>query len=354
MRLLHLAAASALVFASAACSDNTPSQTVDPNAAVLSFAVIGCNRVDAKDTLGNASTANIEQLNRTFTEIANMNPRPDLVFFAGDLVLGYTADTVLLDKQLREWRKLYEQSALAATTTELVALPGNHEVQNNVKIAYDAGERTWLRVMAPYIKRGGNGPKAGGADKLTTDQSALTYSFTFKGSHFVTVDTDPVGNDWHVPTNWINSDLSAARASGVAHSFVIGHKPAYPYPTVPLDGLTFDLTARDAYWAALNANHVEAMYSAHNHVYYRVQPAVGKTWQVIAGNGGSKLEAKIDSSIPSSGSYYGFTVTTVTNGGAVFVKSYGRDIPAASYTAASTAAQFPTSVRDSFDIAWRP
>ena len=44
---------------------------------------------------------------------------------------------------------------------------------------------------------------------------------------------------------------------------------------------------------------------------------------------------------------FGFVLTTVRNDGRVIVKSYGRDVPAAGYTAAPAA----TVVRDSFEIA---
>ena len=111
------------------------------------------------------------------------------------------------------------------------------------------------------------------------------------------------------------------------HIFVIQHKPAYSYPTVATDGLAFDIPARDAYWNVLVNNQVEGVFSAHNHEYWRAQPT-GKTWQVIAGNGGTPIDAGLDLTIPSSGGYYGFTVVSVTNSGRVFSKSYGRDVPA--------------------------
>ncbi len=314
------------------------------------FVVIGCNRVDKADTAGDPSTANLVQLARTFQDIAALPQHPKILFFAGDLTLGYTSDTVQLAKELQAWRDLYEASPLARSGVELVPVPGNHEVQNESKIAYAAAERTWLRVMGPYIRHGGNGPTAGGLDSLATDQSWLTYSFDYHDTHFITLNTDPVGRDWHVPTHWVATDINSARAAGAKHIFAIGHKPAYPYPTVPTDGLSKYQTSRDAFWAALVQGGAEAMFSAHNHVYYRTQPIAGTTWQVIAGNGGSSLETTIDLSIPSSGKYYGFVVTTVMTDGRVYVKSYGRDVPAAGYTADAPAALYPTMVRDSFDI----
>jgi len=350
----------AAALSAAACNDTaaptsaTPSVTLDRNtvnpAEDYSFVVVGCNRVDKTDTAGNPSTANIVQLRRTLQEIAKLPKRPRFLFFAGDLTLGYTSDTVQLATELRAWRALYEASPLAKSGTELVAIPGNHETQDASKIAYAAAERTWLRVMDPYIKRGGNGPKAGGPDNLATDQSRLTYSFDFAGAHFITLNTDPVGNDWHVPTQWVAADIQKAHAAGAKHIFAIGHKPAYPYPTVPTDGLAKFPASRDSLWNALIAGNAEAMFSAHNHVYFRAQPITGKTWQVIAGNGGSSLETTIDLSIPSSGEYYGFVVTTVRPDGRVYAKSYGRDVPAAGYIAMAPESLYPTTVRDSVEL----
>jgi hypothetical protein len=245
---------------------------------------------------------------------------------------------------------LYEASSLPASGIELVAVPGNHETQNLAKVATASAERTWLRVMAPYIKRGGNGPAAGGGDQLTTDQRSLSYSFDVGTTHFVTLNTDAVGADWHVPNAWVATDLAAARVRGAQHVFVVGHKPGYAYPTVPTDGLSRDPAARDQFWASLTANHVDAMFSAHNHVYWRAQPVASSTWQVIAGNGGSKLETTMDPSIATTGGYFGFVLTTVRNDGRVMVRSYGRDVPVSGYTAAVTT---PSTVRDSFEITAR-
>lgn len=346
-----VAALGAATAVALACSNSSGPSSLDPNGVAFSFVVLGCNRVNAADTLGDPSTANVAQLKQTLADVAAIQPRPKFLFFAGDEVLGYTSDTTVLASQLTAWRTLYEASPLPATGVELVAVPGNHETQGANKLAYPAAERTWLRVMAPYITRGGNGPGVGGADNLQTDQSKLTYSFEYQDAHFVTLNTDPVGNDWHVPVNWVQSDIAAAKARGVKHVFAIGHKPAYPYPTVATDGLSKDATSRDAFWAALSSGQSEAMFAAHNHVYYRAQPTGGKTWMVIAGNGGSSLETTIDPTIPSSGAYYGYTLVTVTNAGHVIARSYGRPVPSAGYTSATGVA--PATLRDSVDISWR-
>jgi hypothetical protein len=328
-----------------ACKDIT---VLDPNGVAYSFVTLGCNRVAAGDTIGNVSTANVAQLKQTFIDVAALNPKPNFFFFTGDLVLGYTNDSTNLDKELKAWTALWTASPAAAAGIELITVPGNHETENTSKVATTWGETVWVRDMATYITRGGNGPLAG-TDGYTTSQAKLTYSFDFEDAHFVTVSTDGYGKDWHTPTTWVASDLAAARTRGMKHIFVFGHKPAYPYPTVPTDGLVFDSASRNLFWSSLMTNQVEAMFSAHNHVYYRSQPT-GKTWQIIAGNGGTALDATLDMTIPNTGNWYGFTVVQVLNSGRVILKGYGRPVPAAGYTAA---VEGTTTLRDSTEITWK-
>ena len=322
----------------------------------FSFVVIGCNRVDKSDIAATSpSTANIEQLNRTFKEISELSPLPKFLFLTGDLVYGYTSDTANLESQLKGWLQLYEQSPLASKPTILIPLPGNHEIQNEKKVAYEEAEKSWIKVMKPYLKYGGNGPHAGGEDQLKTDQSYLTYSFDYQDTHFLLLNTDPVGKEWSVPVNWINKDLAKAKQNKVKHIFAIGHKPAYSYPrnlyTYPPkleDGLgRFYPEMRDKFWSLLVSHHSEAMLAAHNHLYYRTKGVNGNTWQIIAGNGGSKIENLVNQ---KSMNFFGFTVINVLKDGRVTLTSYGRDVPAEGYLAPSSAS--PTTVRDQADITW--
>ncbi len=331
----------------AACEKKAAGDPVE-----YSFVVVGCNRLDKADTntATNPSTANVPQLVRTFDEISKLTPKPDYLFFAGDMIIGYQMDSTKLAAELSAWRSLYESSPAAKAGIKLVAIPGNHESEDTNKLAFPLAEATWLSVMNPYIC-GSNGPHAGGTDSLATDQSRLTYSFDFHDTHFVVLNTDPVGQDAHVPTHWIADDLVAARKAGAKHIFAIGHKPAFSF-----DGQMSGLVAgnRGDFWDAMEANHAEAMLSAHNHVYYRFQPhasmpGTGHSWMVIAGNGGSPLEKD---ATPNQ-HFYGFTVVSVLKSGKVIAKSYGRDFPSDGYAADAPVDKFPTTLRDSLDISWK-
>src|ERR1700712_5655126 len=84
------------------CSDSgTTAPQLDPNGVAYSFVVVGCNRVAAPESLGVVSTANVQELNRTFADIAAMSPKPNFLFFTGDLVFGYTNDSTALDRELK-------------------------------------------------------------------------------------------------------------------------------------------------------------------------------------------------------------------------------------------------------------
>ncbi|MDB5274540.1 MAG: hypothetical protein JWO58_2907 [Chitinophagaceae bacterium] len=320
-------------------------QTID-----YTFVTLGCNRVDDPDTTANKpSTANVYQLNRMFSEVSQLSPLPDYLLFTGDMVVGYVNDTVKLANQLRGWIVLYKASPLFGKSTQLVAIPGNHETQNKAagKKSFAAAERTFVREMSEFIL-GSNGPLATGlvpgTDSLITNQDKLSYSFDHKGDHFVILNTDPVGRDGTVATHWVKQDVTTARANGARHIFAFGHKPAYASVIKQTDGLIVRKDLRDSFWTTLENNQGEAMFCAHNHLWEQQQPHAGKTWQIIAGNGGSNLET----STPNP--YFGYTLVNVYTNGEVEVQSYGRDLNATNYSYAAD--DQATTLRQTTDITW--
>jgi hypothetical protein len=117
------------------------------------------------------------------------------------------------------------------------------------------------------------------------------------------INTDPVGNDAHAPTAWLETDLSAPVGRGVKHLFVFGHKPAFTYyygavtplPAAP-SGLDNDLASRDLFWDVIE-KYGATYFCGHEHVFHLSQPRLGnptkpgKAWQVLVGSGSSPFEA---------------------------------------------------------------
>ncbi len=327
-----------------ACSNKPADDPVE-----YSFVVLGDCRVDKADTnsVTNPSGVNFAELDRQLADIAKLDQKPSYVFFNGDEIFGYEHDTTKLARAFTIWRDSVEASPVVKAGINFIAIPGNHETDvdsADMQVASPLSEHIWIETMMPLIK-GDNGPNAGGPDSLATDQSHLTYSFNYRDTHFILMDTDPAGQESHVPAHWIAADIAAARKQGAKHIFAIGHKPAFN-----ADGsMSMAPGNRSDFWSALEDNHCEAMIGSHVHEYARFQPHHNGSWMIISGNGGTPLNKNIS----ADQRYFGFTVISILRSGKVILKSYGHDVPSEGYAADAPADKYPTTVRDSADITWK-
>lgn len=339
---------------------------IDPDSVLFSFVFMGCNRVDLKDTGDsntNASTANVPELQRTFNEIAGLSIKPVYYFFLGDEVLGLNHDTTQLSTQLIAWRQQYADkkfSALPASGIQLVAIPGNHEMLYEKKtkkgkkeeVPNKYGLTAWMNQMSAYMPSGVTINRVSGTDSL---DNLMTYSFTYQNTHFILLNTDTYNDNGIIgmaPASWIVADIEAARKDpAVQHIFLLGHKPAIVSKNLyEYDGENImDTGVIKTIWPAMEANNVEAMLSAHSHQYDRMQPDPFKTYQVIAGNGGSPYEHK--AAEHNDRQFFGYTIVYVMKNQQVVVQSMGRSVPAANYLM-SIPDTLPTTVRDQVNISW--
>jgi hypothetical protein len=107
---------------------------------------------------------------------------------------------------------------------------------------------------------------------------------------------------------------------------------------------------RDAFWNILETTHVEAMFASHVHSWQKLQPNPGKTWQIIAGNGGSQWDSIwVVYQLPAA-TYQGYTLVKLASAGTVKVESWGHDVDNATYYMAHP--ELPTTLKDSADITW--
>ena len=306
----------------------------DHDSAILTFSTVGDSRQDPVNF--DPTTAPLSgqdaiwlQNTRAWSRIIRSieDQRSNFLFFNGDMIMGYgkasvpannttiagivNSDLLKFYQQYAFWRGMV--AGLMEKSTYVVPVPGNHETQCKAcgKKAQVENENAWRANMGDLIfdntrllKLFGEAPdyenvgNNGTYDGLTTDQSKLSYSFDLEGSHFVVINTDPVGNDAHAPTNWLAADLSSAEARGAQHFFVFGHKPAYTYyyganlPAGP-SGLDNDPASRDAFWNVIE-QYGATYFCGHEHVFNMMQPRAsqgGKAWQVLVGSGGSPFEA---------------------------------------------------------------
>jgi hypothetical protein len=347
----------------------------------LSFATVGDSRQDdaapdptsvpptglaGQDKIWLQNTKAWARIIRTISK-----QRAKLLVFNGDMIMGYgndvapvsaggsataTIDAVIGSDLVKAYRQYGFWRGMVATLMEegtyVVPVSGNHETQWKAggKKSQVVNENAYRKNLGDLIldddrfdRMFGEKPTnevlgdTSSYDSLVSDQSQLTYSFDFHGSHFAIVNTDPVGNDSHAPAKWLEHDLSVAKANGNTHFFVFGHKPAFTYyygTTIPLpaspSGLdaVADLTSRNAMWATIE-KYGATYFCGHEHIYNLSQPTAatgGHAWQVIVGSGGSPFEAKpLDDTLTITDRFYAWAKVDVRKSGKVRITGYGFD-----------------------------
>jgi hypothetical protein len=366
---------------------------------ILSFATVGDSRQDpiAPDPsiISQGGVTGQDQIwlqnTKAWTRIMRsiQAEKAKLLFFNGDMIMGYgngtalnnykttnvngtwkpanlpsglTTDTTDFYAQYAFWRGMVAN--LMETGTYVVPVPGNHETQckacgkkatadneniwrdNMSDLILDTARFTSILGSAPDYFDPNNHPKVGDLlanaeiDKTyTTDQSHLSYSFDYKGSHFAIINTDATGVDGRAPAVWLAADMAAAKDRGAMHFFVFGHKPAYTYkftdpatgkPITKLSGL--DATSaqnQNEFWDTIEA-YKATYFSGHMHTYNMQQPRLnaaskpGTAWQVLVGSGGSPFESAVATNSPNDRKYAWAQVKVYENG-KVRIDAYGFD-----------------------------
>lgn len=270
----------------------------------ISFAFFGCNRVDAKDLdpVGNPSSANRAQLSRTLLEVAAA--KPALLFAGGDLVMGYADDDgSVLKGQLDAWSA---QFGAFPASIPVVPISGNHELNRKVGDQRTASLLTYPRWKAwltssPFLYgKDGPTPASDPADALVLDESKMSFTLDRAGVRFIVLNTDTrtstkdtstgTALGW-IPAAWAAGELTKAeRDPKVRAVFVVGHRNLLD-PSEGVGDAPVDRRAAEPLLAAMRGKRkLRAYVCAHVHAW-NVRPIPGtRAVQIIAGDGGSKLE----------------------------------------------------------------
>ncbi|MBS1723073.1 MAG: metallophosphoesterase [Armatimonadetes bacterium] len=307
----------------------------------FSFAFFGCDRVDVgdwkKDPTSNPSSANRQEVERSIHDIEAIQPRPKILFLCGDLVANYAHDQgEVLKGQLAAFRQLVDASG-AAKLMKVVALPGNHELNqkhDDQKLPNPVTDPIWTEwaSAAGYAEFAGNGPKPGddAEDALLDDQSRLSYSFDTEGLHFLLLNTDTrtttkdrktgEGRVAWVPAHWAARDLDKAEHDpAVRSTFVLGHRNLADPDSVAGDS-PIDKDCGDVLLAAIHSSSkCKAYLCSHVHAFDAKQ--IGSAWQFIEGRGGSPFEKGWE---PTEGKTFGFTLIEVHASGRIEAVRYSR------------------------------
>lgn len=219
------------------------------------FAIIG-------DRTGGAVPGIYEKI---VTEVERM--KPDFVFTVGDMIEGYTDDTILVKQEWEEYK-----SIISSLSMPIYFTPGNHDIWSDTSLIF----------YQRYIGK-------------------PNYSFNYQGIHFTIIDNsryDSIGGMSKEQFDWVVNDLKKSRKA--KYTIIFFHKPFW-YETIA--------KSKTDLWHSLFINYgVDAVFSAHNHYYYSEKDK-DILYTAVGSSGGSYNEPG------PTGLGYHFTWVTVNDQG---------------------------------------
>ncbi len=224
------------------------------------FVVMGDNR-DARPVV------QPEIYRKIIQEVNLLNP--DLVVIGGDLILGYTSDDSLVREEWKEFKRVTGELEMKA---HLVV--GNHDVWDEMS----------QRI---YVEECGE----------------LYYSFNYRGSHFIILDTELVGEMERITGDqlkWLQKDLNKNRKA--KYIFVFMHKPLWAY-----EGEPGEAWSRDVHPLLVKYG-VDIVFSSHWHTY-EIDYRDGIRY-VITGGAGAPI-----GDYPEAGNFFHYLLCTVAEKG---------------------------------------
>jgi 3',5'-cyclic AMP phosphodiesterase CpdA len=181
---------------------------------------------------------------------------PDLVIATGDLV-GTSESYSEYSQKFADWKKID-----APLLSKAYAAMGNHD---NIK---NKGVKAWQDAFDFPT----NGP---------ANFSEQAYSFDFKNSHFVVLNSNNPKE--HLVNGeqraWLDQDLAKNKKE---NTFVVFHEPAYPVSSKIGEGLDKNPAERDALWKIFEKYNVTAVFNGHEHIVSRRK--VDNIYQFVYGS----------------------------------------------------------------------
>lgn len=289
---------------------------------------------DSPDNETEQTAFNKQGLEYIRGQILRLSPRPEMVFFLGDLV------TMSQNKAghafIPDWQETMKP--LAEAGIKIYVSVGNRELYPaDLPVPSKALEEQFRTYFSkpPYFDMPGNGPDS------PYNYQKLAYTVSHKNAFFVVLDTFAFksdGSNWNngldaQQLNWFESQAGLATQK---YKFVLTHGPVFSP-----EGVKTDSSMRQM-WNIMQTYNFDAYFCGHEHIYSRwlinkdVDPTITKEMtQVITGSAGALPDHifKITKNRKEvhAVALYNFVVGDVTNDG-VYFSTYGINRNAGKYS----------------------
>lgn len=279
------------------------------------FVVFGDTRIDFHDPQKSEPAKYFKKVSEQMKSyIDKQNSDPDKTPVEFIVFLGDFATHGGITENFNPWAALPAMQALIDTHLPIFMAIGNHELYPVDTYGFFEGEHQ--KQYVEFIDQQGFLPSC--ATPFSDNYRNLAYSFTWKDASFAFVDTyyiksdrDKIPHSEKLVVGWIDED-QIGRLHGVINknrrkfNFVLGHSPVFTKfneMKKESDGTYVDNTKiggaansdLEKFWAAVDANKVDAYITAHEHCYGRKlidstlnENWTGKTMQFVTGGGGAK------------------------------------------------------------------
>lgn len=235
--------------------------------------------------------------------------RPDLIFITGDLIQGYTDDTLFAKVQFESF---LQASWPVSASIPILPVVGNHDAtaplsvkERRTKLPFptpNSPEDLWRRFYVVPL----NGPQAPPGQPPYIEN---VYYLAQKDALFIVLNSDY----WYrtvdgeklsqrvdeIQRNWLRQVLKREKAKW---TFIFIHEPAYPISRHFGSSLDLHPASRDSLWETLVQGGVDVFVAGHEHLYARVlvdekiDPRWKRPiWQFITGRAGAPLYRKKES-----------------------------------------------------------
>lgn len=199
--------------------------------ALFKFAILG-------DSRPNSSTDSQPQSFKELIDLINQE-KPAFVVHTGDIVFGEVTNEDIYQRQYQDF--LVARKDLKVP---LYTAVGNHDAKTII------GQRLYQQLI----------------------RKELYYSFDYKGSRFIILDTDMVGSQGKVDQEqlvWLEKELKSNKKAN--HTFVFMHRPLYSIMNpegIPTKHLSFTDKPNEIYLKQLMKKyHVEVVFAGHEHFF---------------------------------------------------------------------------------------
>jgi hypothetical protein len=290
---------------------------------------------DSPDTVSSWNENN-KGLNRECLEYINgqilaLNPRPDMVFFLGDLVTR--AHNAAGHRFLPDWKAAMKPLSLAGI--KIYVAVGNRDLYGNTGWTEKNLEAEFQQYFSdpPHFDMPNNGPPS---------YKKLAYSLSHENAFFVVLDSfgfKPDGSNWDngLDAEQLSWFSGQARGATEKFKFALSHGPAFSP-----EGWTVHDSVKKDMWGIMQGAKFDVFFCGHEHIYSRwginrtVAPWVyRRIIQVLAGTAGAFpdhiFRVKQDRKKVHAFSLYNFMVVDVNVNDAQFT-AYGIDWNAGNYS----------------------